>query len=72
MRLDAFVLGGMPDCLLQKVDKSINIIDMEEKLERNKRLLREKEEGATYRELSLKYMLSMHRVYQIVKRERGK
>lgn len=41
-----------------------------EEVERNKRIYKEKINGATYRELSLKYALSVDRIFKIVDREK--
>ncbi len=42
---------------------------MQELKERNKKIYSDKLRGATYRELSIKYYLSMDRIFKIVDRE---
>lgn len=43
---------------------------MTEKRVRNKAIREEKKKGATYRELSVKYNLSISALYQIVRKKR--
>lgn len=42
---------------------------MIEKKERNNQIRKEKQEGATYRELSVKYNLSYSALYRIIKKK---
>jgi Mor family transcriptional regulator len=43
---------------------------MQELKDRNKKIYAEKLKGATYKELSIKYFLSMDRIFKIVDREK--